>query len=465
MNYLNKIFLISFFFILLKAENISQNINYVLPNLPYNKQGIADRVFKSLDKRYIIFTKDMGIDFQKFNFYWENVENILPSSPTQMICPKGYFLFPSNKKQKKLLKIHKYHCYKKAFVDNWQKIFNKNKQYGIIIAVVLWTTPSMYRDPGCKGFYFPLLRKYLKEGCYPTASHYDDYEDWIRFVSYHFGKYIDHYIVWNEVESTDWADTSTLKYPKKKMIKNLKFHMERSFSIYVELLKRTIKAVNEIDNKCMNIKGKCNNLVYVSLDRDWYSRKPVIYKDKKEVIHIKWRNMNLLDYIWNKLGLNYNWSIAVHPYGDVYKKLKNGLTFSTLKDLSAYQKAHIESLKTDNRPWRAYPQSIIYASEQNAGKNIKADDWKRKAQFICESYDIAMRMPELIAITDNHFQDNTCYKKATKYTMLPPTVKLDLSNADKYETFQAYLSTNPEVWGKRNDHYCCRVFRLGCIKY
>jgi len=140
------------------------------------------------------------------------------------------------------------------------------------------------------------------------------------------------------------------------------------------------------------------------------------------------------------------------------------LSFSTLKDLSAYQKAQIDSRKAKNRSWLSYPQSILFASEQNAGHKIKANDWERKAKFICESYDIAIQMPELIAITHNHFQDNIHRKnkKPTKHTMLPSSVKEDLSDADKYKTFRAYLSTTPNVWGIKNDHYCCKVHHLGC---
>ena len=250
--------------------------------------------------------------------------------------------------------------------------------------------------------------------------------------------------------------------PNKSIVQNKTGTIEKK---YAELLKKTITAINELDMGCMDRQDECKNLVYVSLTGDWYSRNIGIHKTKKGNIHISWRNMNLLDHLWRELGLVYGWAITVHPYGDVYSKRHNALTFSTLKDLSAYQKAQIDSRKTKGRSWLSYPQSRLFASEQNAGHKVKADDWKTKAKFICESYDVAMRMPELIAVTHNHFQDNihSKNKKPTKYTMLPPSVKKDLSDAHKYETYQAYLSTTPNIWGKTDKHFCCKQHTLGCL--
>ncbi len=450
----------------LHSEHLKSTLSSPYPALT-NKQGIADRNNGILSKkRYDIFQNKLAIGIQKYNYYWRDAEDAIPSSPDLTTCPKGYMLFPSNKEQKELYGIHNYHCYKKNFIHQWQKRFQQNIKHKIQVSLVLWTSPVKYRDPKCEGFDFGLQRRHLMSGCYPTPEHYDDYEDWIRFTAYQFGKYVDHYIVWNEVDSTNWADTSTSLYSKKDMTKDLKFHMKRSFDIYTELLKRTITAVNTLDQNCINTQENCKNLVYVSLTRDWYSRIPTFHKNKKGAIHIRWRNMNLLDHLWRDLGLEYDWSIAVHPYGAVNSKHHNALTFSTLKDLSAYQKAQIDSRKVKERLWLSYPQSKLFASEQSAGHKVKADDWKTKAKFICESYDVAMRMPELIAITHNHFQDNIHRKnkKPTKHTMLPSSVKKDLSDAHKYETFRAYKSTTNELWNKKNNHYCCETYGIGCKK-
>jgi len=433
-----------------------------------NKQGIADRNNNILlESRYKVFEDKLAIGIQKYNYYWKNCENtIASSSQPNLQCPQGSLLFPKSKKEKELLKIHNYHCYSNKFIKQWTKRFQQNQKHHIQLAVVLWTSPKFYRDKGCEGFYFPLQKRHLMDGCYPTAEHYNDYEDWIRFTAFTFGKYIDHYIVWNEVDSTNWADSSTSKYPKKVMLKDKEFHMKRSFDIYKALLTRTITSVQDLDNVCSN-GSECQNLIYISLNRDWYGHKILVRQSKEGDIHILWRNMNLLDYLWKTVGLQYDWSIAIHPYGDVYNQYPNILTFSTLKDLSSYQKIHINLNKKEaNKAWLDYAQSKLFASEQNAGDKLKADDWKRKAKFICQAYDIGLKMPELIAMTHNHFQDNIQAKNKvpTKYTMLPASVKANLSDADRYETFQAYESTNPLVWGKTDTHFCCQSYKLGCLK-
>ncbi len=426
-----------------------------------NKQGIADRNNNILNsKRYDVYRDELDIGIQKYNYYWMSAEDSQASSKTPMVCKKGYRLFPKNRHQKELFNLHSYHCYKNSFITQWKKRFKKNVKYGISVAVVLWTTPQMYRDKGCEGFYMPLHKRHLMEGCYPKKEHYDDYEDWIKFTAKTFGNEIDHYIVWNEVNLNNWADISTQKYPRQEMIKNPAFHMKRAFETYADILKRSISAVESLD-------ASEQNFVYISLTHDWYSKKIAINKTKNGSININWKNLNLLEYLWSNLGLDYNWSVAIHPYGEVYSKSKHALKFSTLYELSNYQKKMINTLKKDNNTsYLNYPQSKIFTSEQNIGPVAKAGDYKKKARYICESYEVAINMPEIIAITHNHFQDNVIHNtsKPTLHTMLPSSVKKDLSDAQRYETFRAYKSTSSEIWGKTDAHYCCKKHLLGCKK-
>lgn len=464
--------MIKIILLILLSFKLFANFNNQVPlpgyHLPLSKQGIADRNYNiTSENRYNIFEKKLTIGIQKFNYYWKNAEDSTPSSNTLMSCKKGYILFPKNQSQKKLLNSKKYHCYKKRFIKRWHTTLSKNATHHIQASLVLWTTPKQYRDRGCEGFYFGLKKKHIMGGCYPKTKYYNDYEDWIKFTAYTFGKYVDHYIVWNEIDSTNWADSSSLKYSKNLMAKNLNFHKNRSFHIYTTLLKKTIMAVNNLDKTCLDYTGECKNLVYVSLTHDWYSRIPTVHINKNGDKHIRWRNMNLLDYIWSELGIHYNWSISVHPYGDAYGYSKNSLRFITLSDLSSYQKSKIDTLKSKNRSWLSYPQSRLFASEQNVGYKVKANNWRIKAKYICESYNIAVQMPELIAITHNHFQDNIHSKtaKPTKHTMLPSTVKADLSDAIRYQTFQAYQSTSINTWAKKDNHYCCKEYKLGCFSH
>ena len=460
---MKQIFVFILYFTVTCVANSASQVELPGYILPKNKQGIADRNYNLLnEERYRVFEKELTFGIQKYNFYWRDAEDKVFSSNKPLTCPVGYSLFPQNKKEKQLIRIKKYHCYKNTFIQKWEKRFKQNAKHHIQLALVLWTAPRMYIDKGCEGFYSKLQKRHLMGGCYPAPDYYDDYEDWIRFIAFRFGKYVDHYIVWNEIDSTNWADTSTLKYSKVLMKKDLKFHMDRSFAIYTTLFKKTIKAIDDVDNQCLDFKGECKNFIYISLTRDWYSRKLKVYQNKKNrVVHIRWRNMNLLDHIWKELGLKYNWSIAVHPYGNVYEKNATSLRFSTLNQLSKYQRIQINAHKNNKRSWLSYPQSRLFASEQNAGHRIETEDWKRKAKYICESYDVAFRMPEIIAITHNHFQDNIQHK-TTRYTMLPTNISMNLKDAEKYETFQAYQSTALHIWGRTNEHYCCKKYRLGC---
>ena len=433
--------------------------------LPVHKEGISDRNNNTLrDARYRKLADDIGVSIQKYNYYWMTFEDSVTSSDKPLKCPAGYTLFPSDSTQKESLGVKRYHCYKDSTVSGWEKRFSFNSKYKIDIAVVLWTTPEQYRAVGCEGFYFPLQDKYLKNGCYPTKEHYDDYEDWIRFTAWKFGKYIDHYIVWNEVDSTDWADPSDENYSKASMISDMSSAMKRSFQIYSSLLKRTTESVSELDRKCMGRENECNNFIYISMSWDWYSEKPFYWKDSKGGYHIIFQNRNLLDYLWKNIGTDINWSVAVHPYGDAYDSSDTSLRFSTLKDFSAYQKKHIEKYIESGKSWLNYTQSRLFASEQNAGPELEGGDMRKKAEFICQTYDIGMRMPELVAMTHNHFQDSTNQDSCTpsKYAMLPSCAGKDLEDAGSYETYQAYISTSDNVWGKSDEHYCCQEFGVGC---
>ena len=447
------------FSVLLSAGDLKKSVlsGYCFP---YNKQGLADRNPNLLNaRRYERFQDDLDLGVQKFNYYWKTAEDSIPSSSTPLNCQQGYTLFPKDIAEKSLLGMHKYHCYRKRFITKWKKIFKNNADYGMQIAVVLWTAPKQYIDSGCEGFYFPLQKRHLREGCVPKSQYYDDYEDWVRFTAYTFGKWIDHYIVWNEADMLNWSDTSTVKHPKAKMLKHLKAEMYRSFDIYITLLKRTAIAVSALDTSCRGKTSGNKNFVYVSITGDWYSRKIKVHNKDGE-IDIRWRNMNLLDYVWKHIGLKYAWSIAVHPYGPVYAKSKEMLRFSTLKELSSYQKKKIDHYKQSTQSWLEYPQSRLFASEQNVG----VDNEVEKAKFICESYDVGLKMPELVAMTHNHFQDNVHSKASipTRHAMLPASVKGDLSDARSYKTYQAYLSTTPDIWDRKSDHYCCQAYDLGC---
>lgn len=430
--------------------------------LPSNKQGIADRNYDVRDgERYRKLTQDLGIGIQKFNFYWANAEDGVRSSILPVDCGVGYTQFPQNKDLLKKYGLSHYHCYKNQFVAQWQDILKNNASYGMQAALVLWTAPEQYLGNACRG----VVRGGRKTlfGCYPNRRSLDDYEDWVRFVALNFGAYVDHYIVWNEVEATDWAEVSDTEL-------NINRNRGRDtatlsgFDLYADLLKRTIRVVDSIDKTCIGFSGECKPMVYVSLDRDWYGNTPILTQDKKGNQHIKWRNQNLMDYLWANIGMDLPWSVAIHPYGDAYSHDDKGLTFDTLVDFSAYQRSQIEQRVGKAKSWLDYPQSRIFASEQNVSHTLRIDEWHEKARFICQSYNIAEKLPQVIAITHNHFQGSIASEKNDGYSMLPWQVGRTLEQAKNYETYRAYVSTQPSNWGQNNLHYCCTEFGEGCRK-
>lgn len=452
MRSISRLFILSFLFTQPTLASQTELEGY---SLPHNKQGVADRNYDKIGKaRYQVFSNQLDMGIQKFNYYWANAENKVPASDKPMQCPNGYTLFPENKSQLREYGIHHYHCYKTSFIKRWEKTLENNANYNMQSALVLWSAPEQYRAKGCEGF-TRRGNQHLKNGCYPEKKYLDDYEDWVRFTAVKFGKFVDHYIVWNEAESTNWADTSSHEMSKAEMANHLDSEMKRSFSLYTDLLKRTIKATEELDSPAGH-----KPLVYVSLDRDWYSKEPIVKTSKNGATHIRWRNENLMDYIWNNLGLSYNWSVTLHAYGEATKKDNEGISFAGLEDFSKYQKEQIQ--KRTSKDWLSFPQSRIFTSEQNVGHHLKINDWSKKAQFICESYDIAEKSPSVIAITHNHFQGNINAKRSDGYSMLPASVGASLANANKYETFKAYKSTTTQLWGKSNNHYCCTRYGLGC---
>ena len=423
---------------------------------PPHKEGIAGRNYNVYNAhRYEILEHNLTFGLQKFNYYWRNAENGPVASKTPMQCPKSYTLFPKNSEIKTKLGIHNYHCYKTSFLQNFEKFFAFNHRYGMQAAVVMWTAPLKYLDPGCEGFYFGLQKRHLTEGCYPTPEHYDDYEDWVRFTAHRFGHYIDHYIVWNEADLLDWADSSTTRYPRSVIKKDLPFHMKRSFDIYTNLLSRSINAVEALDSVCAPDDHPCQNLVYISMTSSWDDEPSV--KERSKGLRIAWGGKSLVEAVWNEIGLKQPWAITVHPYGEVHEKAKK-MHIGTLSPLIDYQQKQIMS--RSKAPASSFAQSRLYLSEQNVNK----PEWEAKARFICEAHEVVLKTPQIIAVTHNHFQDHISKKALPPelHAMLPGSVGPSLHRADSYLTFRAYASTADGVWEKRNDHFCCEAYALGC---
>jgi hypothetical protein len=432
-----------------------QNVKLKASSVPNTKQGLSDRNYNLLsESRYKIFSNELNLGIQKYNMFWANFENSNQlSSLNEINCPSGYIQFPENEVERNKLGVKKYHCYKKNAYDSYKASFKVNLKHNIQLAVVLWTAPEKYRSPGCEGFDFSLQNRHLYLGCYPSPHHYDDYSDWIAFVASRFGKYIDHYIVWNEVDSMNWADVSSSQYSKSYLASHRSLAVKLMTNANNELMKRTITQVKKNDHYC-NFKqnNSCSNLVYVSLTKNL--NRDFINNPQSILIG----GLTILDSIWRNLGLSYNWSVAFHPYG------LNAVT-NTTKSLASYQKENLILRGIHPRLTLAKHQSRILLSEQNHGnKNLD-----NKAEYICQSQHQSISQPEIIGQTHNHFQRTVTNDRLQNesevldlHSMLPVGAGRDLQNRKNYVTYQAYLSTSKRYWGKRDNHFCCKNYNLGC---
>ena len=83
-----------------------------------------------------------------------------------------------------------------------------------------------------------------------------------------------------------------------------------------------------------------------------------------------------------------------------------------------------------------------------------------RALNMCKAHNIIMAMPNVIGTTHNYFQADAADQDGIG--LIPFEAGFGLENASQYPTYQAYVSTGPQYWSQRSDHYCCQQAQLGC---
>jgi hypothetical protein len=420
-------------------------------NLPHSLQGIFEPEILISESRYEKLGDELRLSMQHFNLFWAHLEEegkFSQSDPQKLHCGTGYFMFPANSTEKVRLGIHKYRCISEQVATAWDRRFQKSDEWNIDSAAVLWTTPVQYRNPGCNGFYFPEVSQTITGGCYPAKMYYNDFEDWMTFVTTRWGEYIDHYVIWNEVASLNWSDPSsssrTMSTIRTNLTKNFAREADYIMQYYVELFNIAANMVEQHDAG--------NNIIYVSLDDFSFSSGRVIDHNS----HVYIGNKTVLDAMWEKIGFNHDWGIAYHPYQ--MSTYDEGI----IQHIASYQKSQIMAHGVGS--WLTKSQSRFFFSEQSAVTTNIND----KAAFICRSHDFSIAKPYIISQTHHYFQVQSYNTKLSdtqldKYAMLPKAVGKDLeNNRFSYPTYQAYYSTAPHNWGENNNHYCCKQHGMGC---
>ena len=131
-----------------------------------------------------------------------------------------------------------------------------------------------------------------------------------------------------------------------------------------------------------------------------------------------------LDALWPKLAASGTsgvpWSLAVHPYdgGDprvdqMTHTTPRAYTFATLGAVAAYQRAQVRAraqLDPDTAAGRPY--TLLFASEQGwnwnptGGPGCEHLDVATRARNICLAQSLSARVPEVVGVTHNFFQDS-----------------------------------------------------------
>lgn len=390
--------------------------------------------------------KEMGIGYRFYNYFWSGIENGALSSTLPQACAEGYLAIPADEQTRVRLGYHRFHCYQASTVQTFDKLLRQDAAAGFQSGVVMWSSPSGYRYPDCEGMNWAGGR--MKDGCVPRDDAMDDFEDYANFLASRYngaseGK-ISHFVVWNENGSEEWFDYSPVapKGPTSGPV------VEKRLDKYADMLKRTHAALARHQKK---------SLMYVSTDPLWDTGLAGGHMGSRV----------LLEGIWKRLGTDYSWSVAVHPYGNVYQPAGAGhYSFANLEIVYDYQASKLaEKGVTDPM---TYPQAYLFATEQGWGiePGGKRDN---QARNICLAHDRITRMPWMIGNSHNYFHSheadelgNGTSSQGSYFGLIPYAIPNNLEGVEQTPTGAAFFATGPARWAKDASNFCCVGYKVGC---
>lgn len=417
---------------------------------PVSKQGVTEfrtelppAVVAERTRRLAGF----GVRYVQVNLFWSGLESAgAGSSATPLGCPAGHRMEPPSEAERVRLGFHRFRCIDAGQLATYDALFRAHQAEGIQSGAVLWASPPAYRAPGCAGS--PGAIGQLS--CAPRPDALDDFEDYINLAAARWngtdaGK-LSHFILWNENAAPEWLDLS----PGIARTDLSPAAVEARIDAYAEMFKRAHRAL---------MRHQRAALLYVSTDPLWDTGlRPG---------HIGSRR--LLDGLWARLGTDYAWSVAVHPYGRVERTPRPGYySYANLDIVARYQEAHLRARGVSNP--KARPQMRLIASEQGWGLR-EAGGRAGQAEQICRAHDAALRLPSLVVQAHNYFQSvepdeakpDGVAAQGMFFGLLPHDLPANLDGIEGVATGAAYLATfDPTIWGRDDRHYCCRQFRLGC---
>lgn len=388
-----------------------------------------------------------GVAYLQYNLFWSELESAgLGSSERPLACPAGHEMVPGSEGERVRLGFHRFRCVETARLRRYDTLFRRDHAYGFQSGVVLWSSPPAYREPGCTGSPGAIGG----QSCAPRGAAMDDLEDYVNLVAARWnggpGGKVSHFILWNENAAPEWLDLSP-GVPRTDLSPEA---VERRIDVYAEMLRRAHAALQRHQRAA---------LLYVSTDALWA---PGLRPG-----HIGSRR--LLDGLWARLGLDYSWSVAVHPYGRVDAPAPRGFySYANLDRVARHQEKHLRARGVPNP--QDWPQMRLIASEQGWGLR-ESGGREGQAEQICRAHAAAMELPTLVAEANNYFQSiepdegaaTGASAQGAFFGLLPHDLPATLDGIERVPTGQAYLSTfDARRWGRSDAHYCCARHGLGC---
>jgi hypothetical protein len=428
--------------------------------IPFSLIGSTD-----LATRYASLEEFVTPGNRRYNLFWTAFEPT-KSSTSPLACGPGFIATPLNESDRVARGYLRYHCYSASQIESVDKILTMDFSIGAASTAIVYGAPTWAVNPNCTGFPWPPNTNY-RFGCIPWDS-FDDWEDYIGMLYERWhapwgeGPRLSGFCIWNEIQSMGWSDPSPIL--PNRFNGTLPYWSPAQVDVYTgaiaTLFDRAARAA---------ARQKSAEPPMLWLSTDHFVVAPHLVKGDVghlglyEFLDSFWRQSVVANALWA-------WGVCVHPYdaGDPREDLSaSGIyTFATLRKLVAsYQCSKlVEAGVPEGECW-LWPQTLMWASEQGWPQS-KMINKTLQARNICYAHELSLAQG-LWSVTHNTFQtpEPSSQGGSGDFSLIdePPTCAKNLTNCDGLETWEAYKSTAPSVFGFTSAHYCCLRWRTGCV--
>ncbi len=473
-------------------------VSALSPGIDYTRAssvvGVNDQAFTSLsalsndvlDARNAVLKQQLSAGVKEYNTFWAAFE-LTHSTTDPQACDDGYVRVPSDDSglTKNGGPYFAYHCYSAGQAELFRNYLRSDAASGLQSGAVIWCTAVPYRDPSCQGQPEAAVQSAPEDppqgytayqqntvgrqsqlqvavniapdgsmasvqsatdaagcSCVPTADHYLDFQDFVSFLALNVSSpdaHFTHWVIQNEADSGLWYDVS----PRATVTEDVDpAGVDNWINSYIDQLNLAKNALTPTPYPV---------LVYVSLDKYWGVAPTLAYGTQRVSIGGK----NIVDRLINAGPLlEWNWSLAVHPYGDPNSnELGNdpaAYDYSTLNIIADQINAGLSAVGKNGT-------ILMAATEQGMQASLNSDE--DRAEWICSAHNWTLATPSLVYSAHNDFQRSP--GASDDYSLIVSADPL-LGDVENDSIWQAYTSTATTAWGQTSEHYCCRTHSLGC---